>query len=272
MRPMHYAIPLLLSAACGGRPAVAQGPVPAPTEGLARPYFYPVAAEQLSPQEAPPFIEVSGSASVEVSPDRALISFAVESQARTAAEASAANADAMDAVVRALRSSGTQGLRVETFGYMLRPDYAYSTAPTTPERTRQIAGYTALNNVRVTLAEVDAVGRMIDLAIGAGANRVSSLAFEAADTEAAGQQALNRAVRQARLQAETMATALGRALGAPLEVRGGVQTPTPRVQMQTVQVRAAMELATETPIEAGAQTVYANVTIRFALGGPTGGR
>jgi uncharacterized protein YggE len=270
MRRAHYAIPLLLSAACGGQPALGQAPRPprAPDRGVARPYLYEVANEQLREPQATPFIEVSGSASAEVTPDRARLSFAVESQGQTAAAASGANADAMDGVVRALRSSGAQGLRVETFGYVLRPDYS---VPSGPERTRQITGYTAVNNVRVTLLDVAGVGRMIDLAIGAGANRVSSLAFDATDTEPARSDALTRAVREATMQAETMATALGRALGPPLEVRGGAQAPTPRLPVEGVQYRAAMEMAVETPIEPGAQTVHANVTIRFALGAPTGG-
>lgn len=271
MRRAHHAILLLLSAACGGQPAVAQAPSPPfpPDQGLARPYLYEVANEQLQEPQAAPFIEVSGNASAEVTADRARLSFAVESQAETAAAASGANADAMDAVVRALRGSGAPGLRVETFGYVLRPDYS---VPTGAERTRRITGYTAVNNVRVTLQDVAAVGRVIDLAIGAGANRVSSLAFEASDTESARREALTRAVREARGQAETMAAALGRALGPPLEVRGGAQAPAPRVPVEAMQYRAAVEMAVETPIEPGAQTVYANVTIRFALGAPTGGR
>lgn len=271
MRLANFAIPLLLSAACGGRPAVAQAPSPepAPDQGLARPYLYEVADDPLQEAQVTPFIEVSGTASAEVTPDRARLSFAVESQARTAAAASGANADAMDAVVRALRGSGAAGLRVETFGYVLRPDYS---VPSGPERTRQITGYTAINNVRVTLQDVAAVGRTIDLAIGAGANRVSSLAFEATNTESARGDALTRAVREATMQAETMASALGRTLGAPLEVRGGAQAPTPRVPVEGIQYRAAVEMAVETPIEPGAQTVYASVTIRFALGAPTGAR
>ena len=270
--PLRLLPALLALAACGGRTAVAQSPAP-PEDGLARPYIYDVAPEQVSPQEAPPFLEVSGSATVKVAPDRALASFAVESQAKTATEAAGANADAMDAVVRALGGAGIRGMRVETFGYSLRPDYAYPTTPAEGERTRVIAGYTALNNVRVTMEDVEAVGRVIDLAIGAGTNRVSSLAFEASDTEAARREALTQAVRQATLEAEAIAAALGRMLGDPLEVRGGAQAPTPRVQMDAMRVAfEAAQARAETPIEAGEQSVQANVTIKFSLGGRVGGR
>lgn len=264
-------LPLLLIlalAACGGRPASAQTPAP-PDDGLAHAYMYQVSPEHAAaaqhPQEASPFIEVSGSATVSVRPDRVRASFAVETRAPVAADASAQNAVLMDAVMRALRQSGVPGLEIETFGYSLRPEYSWSE----PTRTQTIDGYTAVNHVRVSSSEVAAAGRVVDAAIRAGANRVSSLAFEASDTGAAREEALASAVRNATAQARTMAAALGRSLGAPLEVRGGAQAPMPKGSMDMAFMRAE---AVETPIEAGDVNVSANVTIRFALGGPLEGR
>ena len=209
------------------------------------------------------YIEVSGTGSVSVAPDRAQASFAVETQARTAGEASSANAARMETVVSALRNAGMDGLDIETFGYSLRPDYV--TVERGGERLREIGGYTALNNIRARIDDVDGVGRLIDAAVGAGANRVSSLAFEASDTEDARLEALAQAVRRATAEAEAIALALGRDLGAPLEVRGGAESPTPRPMAMAAM--ASMEMArADTPVEAGEQTVRASVTIRFALG------
>ncbi|MGD8322525.1 MAG: SIMPL domain-containing protein, partial [Gemmatimonadota bacterium] len=150
-------MPALLGlAACGGHPAAAQTPAP-PDDGLAHPYLYEVSPQASPDQEAAPFIEVSGSAEVSVAPDLARASFAVESRADSAADAAGANATTMDAVVRALKDAGIEGLRVETFGYTLRPEYAYPTVD--GQRTRVVSGYTALNNVRVTVPDVNAMGR-----------------------------------------------------------------------------------------------------------------
>jgi hypothetical protein len=160
------------------------------------------------------------------------------------------------------------GVQVETFGYNLRPDY--SVTEQRPLQTRVIAGYTALNNVRASAADVAAAGRLIDAAIRAGANRVSSLAFEASDTGPARQEALTQAVRLATAQAETMARALGRTLGPPLEVRGGAEQPYPRAGGEVM--FRALEAAADTPIEAADLTVSASVTIRFVLGGALEGR
>ena len=263
-------LPLVFAlAACGGQGASAQIPAP-PNDDLAHAYLYEVSPEHAAAaqhtQEASSFIEVSGSATVSVRPDRVRAAFAVETRAAVAADASAQNAVLMDAVVRALRQSGVPGLEIETFGYSLRPEYSWSE----PTRTQVIDGYTAVNHVRVSASEVAAAGRLLDTAIRAGANRVSSLTFNASDTDAAREEALAMAVRNATAQARTMANALGRTLGAPLEVRGGAQVPMPRMGAEMAMLRA--DAAVETPIEAGDLTVSASVTIRFALGGPLEGR
>jgi uncharacterized protein YggE len=262
---------LVALAACGGQPAGAQTPAPR-DDGLAHPYVYTVAGsgaapQAVPPQEAPPFIEVTGNGSATISPDVAYASFAVETRADAAADAASRNATTMDAVVRALRGAGIQGLKVETYGYDLQPQYVYPNQQNN-NRTRVIDGYTALNNVRVTVPAPDAVGRVIDTAIGAGANRVSSLSFEASDTQAARQEALREAVRSARAQASAIAEALGRALGPAVEVHGGA-ADVPRPMTGAVMMRAE---AAPTPIEAADQRVTASVTIRFALGPATGGR
>jgi uncharacterized protein YggE len=212
--------------------------------------------------QAPPFIEVSGSAVVEVAPDRAQVSFAVETRAEVAADASAANATAMNRVLTALRGARLPDLEVETYGYTLQPQYSQDQA-----RVRAIAGYAAYNNVRATISAVDQVGRLIDVAIGAGANQVASISFLASDTEPARAQALAEAVRNARAQAEVIAGALGFELGPPLEIRGGAERPMP---MPIVAMRAVQ--ADATPIEAGDQSVSANVSVRFALGRALSGR
>ncbi len=251
-------------AACASPPAQGSSGV-APTIGPVPPNIYEVAPEQVLAQQAqePAFIEVSGTATVEVPADRAQVSFAVETRAAAANDASAANATAMSRVLAALRGGRFPGLEVETFGYSLQPQYS-----TDQTRVRSIAGYAAYNNVRATIEAVDQVGRLIDVAIGGGANQVASIAFVASNTEPARAQALAEAVRNARAQGEIIARELGFELGPPLEIRGGADRPMPvmfDVAMRSAQVEA-------TPIEASDQAVSANVTVRFALGRALAGR
>jgi uncharacterized protein YggE len=207
-------------------------------------------------------------AEVRVPSDRARINFAVVTEGATAAEAGTRNAELMERVIAALRATAAPGLQIETSGYNLSPRYGRTTEQ---DRTPRITGYQAMNNVMATVDDVSAVGRLIDAAIGGGANQVTSLSFEARNTDAAREQALREAVAKARGEAETMAEALGVALGMPVEVRGGAQPPMPR---PIPYMRASMDLemaqVASTPIEASEQMVVAQVTIKYLL--TAGGR
>jgi hypothetical protein len=262
MKRAHEIVGLVAAlTACAGPPAGGQvGPsADDPRAGL---HVYEVAPEQAQAALDTGFVEVSGSGLVMVSPDRAVVSFAMETRAASAAGAASANADAMDRVLGAVRGANLPGLELSTFGYTLQPEYSN----VSNQRTREIVAYIVYNNVRATSSDVDAVGRLIDVAIGAGANRVADISFSASDTGEAEREALALAVRDARAQAEVIAQTLGRRLGAPIAVHGGAQRPMPMRSDMQLRGVAFEARAAPTPIEAGEQSVTASVTIRFALG------
>jgi hypothetical protein len=214
-----------------------------------------------------PFVQVSGTAQVFVPSDRARLNFAVVTEAETAAEAAALNSTRMEAAIAALRATGAAGLRIESWGYDLQPRYARPT-PGGQEQPLRIIGYQATNNVRATVDDVDAVGRLIDAAVSGGANRVTSLRFEARNTDAARADALRQAVQNARSQAEAMAAALGAPLGPPIEVHGGAQAPMPPPMPYMERGMAYDQAMVDTPIEAAESSVSAHVTVKFRLGTP----
>lgn len=259
-------LPLCLTlAACAGGPATAQTAEPAGAP-LDHVYRYEVPREAMAQAADTGVIRVSGSATVSVTPDRAQVSFAVVSESDDAADAAAKNATAMTAVLAAVRADGAPGLDVGTFGYGLTP--VYTTVNEDGQRVQRIQGYRAVNNVRATTTDVDAVGGIIDAAIGAGANRVSGLGFEASNTDDARGEALRQAVERARAEAEIIAAALGRTLGPAIEVSGGAEVPRGGEMMMRMDAMSAAD----TPIEAGDQTVRAQVSITFAIGPATGRR
>jgi len=165
----------------------------------------------------------------------------------------------MEAVTAALRGSGVDDLDIETFGYSLRPEYEVARDGS---GTRVISGYRVQNNIRVTIPDVDATGRLLDLAVQAGANRIANLSFEASDTRGARLQALREAVSNAREQAEVIASAMQVELGIALEVQGGANAPSPS-SFQGMPMRMAAESVT--PVESADQLVTASVTIRYRI-------
>lgn len=252
------AVAFLGAAGCAPGAASSQETPPAP-----RPNVYEVGPEHLAALTAardsqPSTLQVSGSAEVSVPVDRARVDFAVETESASAREAASRNADRMEAVIRALRQAGVAGLSVQTHGYRLNPRYGSPDAGR--PRDREIVGYTAVNHIRATVDDPSAVGTLIDAAVGAGANRVASLTFEASDPSEAKLEALREAVRQARAEAEAIAGAMGVRLGRPLSVSGGAPVSPPRPMAEM-----AMAEMARTPVEPGDQTVSANVTITYAL-------
>lgn len=221
------------------------------------------AAQQPEPQ---PFLMVMGTGEARLPSDRARLDFMVETQTPTAREAATQNAERMDRVVRAVREAGGQTVVVETGGYELQPVYRQPTRenPDIPV----IEAYRAVNHVRVRADDVARVGALIDAAIGAGANRIAGLSFEAKDPQPARIEALRLAVAKARAEAETVATALGATLGPPLEVNVNADYgyPPPVPMYREMAMDAAQ--AAPTPVLPGEQVVRATVNIRYRLGSP----
>lgn len=212
-------------------------------------------------QEQPPSINVDASATVEREPDRAVVTLAVESEAPTAQAASQANATAMTRVMGSLRSAGLGRNAIRTISVQLFPVYA----PTGPNRQEppRISGYRAVNMVQVTIDSIPHVGRIIDAAIGNGANRVAGISFELKDAESARLEALQQAMAKARREAEAVAAAAGRSLGDPISISigGPVALPRPLYGERAV----AMAQAADTPVEGGTLEITATVHVVFRL-------
>lgn len=214
----------------------------------------------------PNTITVSGTATVERQPDQAVIRLSVESFAKAAQTATAENSAKMERVLPELRRLGLRENQIRTLGFSVTPEYDYSQgAPRRPGEDRLI-GYRARNTIMVTTNEIDQVGRIIDVAINAGVNRVAGLSFQLRDPDAARQEALRLAVAKARAEAEAIASALGRRLGPALAASTTGSFAPPMI-METRAADMAM-MAAPPPIEPGVLELSAQVSVVFTLEPP----
>jgi uncharacterized protein YggE len=219
----------------------------------------------------PRSIVVTGTGEARVAPDEAFVDLAVETQAKTAKEASQQNARRMEAVVAALVAAGVPRKDVETRNYNLFPEYAQDPQPR-PDRADtgpRLVGYRASNNVQVRTRALDQLGSFIDKALAAGANRVEGVRFGLSNPQEAQGLALADAVKRARASAEVIARSLGLALGEVLEASTQVGHPPVYPVDVPMHARGAMmEMAKDasTPITPGEQTVQASVSLRYAIG------
>jgi uncharacterized protein YggE len=227
----------------------------------------PIGVGAQEPQEKDEhFIHVTGTASVNVEPDRADLRFAVWSEAGTVEEAGGVNAATMEAVIDALRDQGGDGLELETLNFSVTPIYSRpERGDTLPPR---IVAFRVENTLQVTADDLDRITDLIGAGMAAGANRISGLSFYADDTSAHEDRAYQLAVRDARRVATTVAKALGVKLGPPVEVRPTLQgRRRAEVAMDQGMGLAMRAEAAGPPIEAGSTSITANVMIRYRIGG-----
>jgi uncharacterized protein len=193
-------------------------------------------------------ITVQGTGSVATAPDRADLSFGVESQGKTAKAALAANAAEMRRVIAAVKASG--GTNVTTQSVSLSPRY---------DEQNQVQAFVATNTVSATTKEIAKAGALIDAAVDAGANQVYGPSLSRGDQGANYRKALEAAVADARASAQALASASGLSLGRiTAVVEGGGSAPQPYAVAEK-----AMD-AGSTPIEPGTQQVTAVVSVTFA--------
>ncbi|MDQ6706385.1 MAG: SIMPL domain-containing protein [Acidobacteriota bacterium] len=204
----------------------------------------------------PPYILAVGNASMSVKPDQVRIDVGVVTQATAAQEASTQNATQVANVIAQLRQVLGAAADIKTISYTLSPNYTYPPGG----GTGTLLGYTATNIVEVTSDDLSLIGKVIDAATQAGANRVQSLQFTLKDEDSVRAQVLGLAATRAKSQATAIATGLGVKLGAVLSAsEGGSGT------IQPIGLSAAAAGSAATPVEPGLVSVQATVTLELAI-------
>jgi uncharacterized protein len=207
-------------------------------------------------------IVVSGQGEVSAAPDLVIVAVSVETTAAKAADAVSANAASSSKVAAALKALIKKDDTLTTTRYSLDPRYDQP-KPGQPAEPR-IVGYVAHNEVQVETHQIDSVGALIDSAIAAGANRVSTLQFTLSNRNAQLRAALEKAGAEAQAQAESVAKALGVTLK---RVVAATTSTAPIVQPRYFEGRAMATMAASppTPIEPGTVSVSASLQVTYEI-------
>ncbi len=206
-------------------------------------------------------ISVTGQAEVNAAPDLALLSVAVETTSARAEDAAKDNAQRSAKISAALKALIGSGDKLTTTRYSLEPRYEPGKGG--GDEPPRIIGYVARNEVQVDLHAIDAVGRLIDAAIAAGANRVSNLQFTLSNHNAQLRAALQKAGEEARAQAETVAAALGVTLR---RVATATTSIPPVFQPRRLEGYGMTAMAAApSPIEPGEVSVSATLQVSYEI-------
>lgn len=147
-------------------------------------------------------VQVSGTAVVNVSPDRALVQLGVQSNGKTPEEVQARNATSIRNVIKALQKMGVESKDISTDRYVIEPLYQ-------DYDSLHIKGYRIYNVVAITLRDVDTTSNVIAAAFQAGANQVVNVEFYTSELRKYRDQAREMAVKAATEKAAALAQSAG---------------------------------------------------------------
>jgi uncharacterized protein YggE len=156
-------------------------------------------------------VYVSGTAVVNVTPDRVLIQLGVQSNGRTPQLVEAANSATIYRVIQAIKKEKVEEKDIVTDNYVIDPIYE-------DYDSLQIKGYRIYNMVAITLRDITKVNDIIVAALGAGANQVVNVEFYLSDLRKYRDQARDLAMVAAGEKAQDLAEAAGAEAGCVLSI------------------------------------------------------
>jgi uncharacterized protein YggE len=198
-----------------------------------------------------PSVTVTGEATLSVAPDRAIVRAGVTNEAKTAAEAMAANSRQMAAVLTALKAAGIAEVDIQTTRVNL--DTVVS-----PGGGSHIVGFRASNQVTVQIRDIARASDILDRLVTAGANTLSGLDFIVSDQSKVLDKVRAEAIADARRKAQIYAQAANVTLGRPLWITEEGAPVRPMLRMTAGAAQAI-------PIAPGEEQLRISVTVSFEL-------
>jgi len=206
-------------------------------------------------------ISVTGTGHATLTPDRFSFSAGVQTTAPTVEEAVNQNNAKMQNVIAALKKAGATDQEIRTANFSIYPQQVYEQGQ--PPR---VVGYQAANSVVVTKKDISAAGRLLQVALNAGANETSGLSFEVADSSRGRDLGLRAAFDDAHAKAALLAQAAGRTLGRAMTIiEGAAVTPPPPRPMPVGVMAARAEAVSMVPVESGSRELTYTVSVTFEM-------
>lgn len=152
-------------------------------------------------------LRVQGNATIAVAPDNAVVGvgFSVEGSDSSAAQQQ--TADAITAIVEAVKALGIEEADIVTSSLSIYPVYNYT------DVGQSLRGYRVEHSLSVTVRSLESVGLVLDTALAAGANETSGITYRSSREKDIYLQALALAIEDAAAKADAMAIATGVWLG-----------------------------------------------------------
>ena len=158
-------------------------------------------------------ISVSATGEVYAIPDLALTALSVITEAKTATQAIAQNAEKMNEVIDYVKKQGVDDRDIKTTSFNIYPRYEWQEkedcVPPCPSGKRVLIGYEIHQSLQIKIRDLEKIGEILEGAVNRGVNQVSNLQFTIDDQDELKNQARNQAIQEAKDKAKTLASQLG---------------------------------------------------------------
>lgn len=204
-------------------------------------------------------LQVTGTGEVTVVPDMAYINIGVHSEADDVSSALSANNELATKLSDALQAEGVEKKDIQTTNFNVYPMTHY-------DNMGQPTGtsYDVDNTVYVTVRNLSNLGKLLDVAIKAGANNVYGISFDIADKETVLAQARELAIKDAQTKAQSIASVAGVTLGEIISI--DVSTPSyNQPYFGYGKGGGASGAETSVPVSAGEIVVSYSITLGYAI-------
>lgn len=216
-------------------------------------------------------IWVTGESTMMAQPDMVTVNLGVETTGKTVAEANGKAAEAMDAMINALKARGLTDRDIQTNSYNVWPQYEYGEVVENGIRRgkQTLVGYQVSNSASVKIRDLDSVGEIIDEVATAGgdATRINGIYFSVEDPKPFMNGLREAAVKDALAKAQQFADLTNVKLGNLVYISelGGSAPVVVQEYARAAMDSAMMAPASSTPISSGELQFSMSVQAVFAI-------
>ncbi len=207
-------------------------------------------------------INVSGTVTKNVSPDKAEIVLSAQTIDVSAQDSQSQNAVISEQIRNALKNIGLSDKSIQTVNYYVGEERQWNSK----NGKYDIIGFRTTNTIKITLTDLSITGKVVDAAVSAGANDVSSIAFTLSDEKQLQMknEALREASQAAKQKAQSITSSINVVLGQVKTINENAYYYTPNYVTYSAMEDSSMKSA-ETPINPSDVSVTATVNIEFEL-------
>ena len=204
-------------------------------------------------------ILVTGSATIQSSPDLATLRVGVQSFDKNVEKAVNDNNTKIESIILNLENKGLTEKDMETDQFNISPQREYRN-----NNPPIVVGYNVSNILTVKIRNLESLGEIMQVTVGSGANTINGLSFSIEDPNPLRQKARGLAMEDALSRAEILADASGVEVGKPISIQelsyGGPVVKSENLAGAEFAMDARIPI--QTPSEVGIQI---NLQVRFEI-------